>query len=168
MMKPRAWVLHPLVQFSSVTQSRFTLCNPIDCMQQARLPCLSPTPRVCSNLCPLSHWCHPTISSSVIPFSSCPQAFPASGSFPMSQLFKSGGLIIGVSASASIFPMNIQGCWLDLIRECLLGLGSSLWVIGYQTVGRSLDKVPWQSLSQKFGPFSLCSHTSRKGELITY
>ena len=75
----------------------------------ARLPCPSSTPRACSNSYPLSRWCHPTISSSAIPFSSCPQSCPASGSFPMSQLFPSGDQSIGVSASASVFLMNIQG-----------------------------------------------------------
>ena len=69
-----------------------------------RLPCLSPSPEVCSNLCLLSQWCHPTISSSVIPFSSCPQSFPASGSFPMSQLFPLGGQSTGTSAPALVFP----------------------------------------------------------------
>ena len=76
--------------------------------QHARLLCPSPTPRVYSNSCPLSQWCHPTISFSVIPFSSCPQSFPASGSLQMSQLFTSGGRSIGVSASASVLPMNTQ------------------------------------------------------------
>ena len=77
-------------------------------LQHARLPCPSPTPGVCSNSCPLSRWCHPTISSSVLPFSSCLQSFPASGSFLMSQFFASGGQSIGFSASASVLPMNIQ------------------------------------------------------------
>ena len=77
--------------------------------QHDRPPCPSPTARVYPNSCPLSRWCHPTISSSVVPFSSCPQSFPASGSFPMSQLFASGGQSIGVSASASVLPMSIQG-----------------------------------------------------------
>ena len=76
--------------------------------QDARPACPSPTPRVHPNSCPSSRWCHPTISSSVIPFSSCPQPFPASGSFPMSQLFVSGGQSIGVSASTSVLPMNTQ------------------------------------------------------------
>ena len=76
--------------------------------QHARPPCPSPTPRVYSNSCPLSRWCHPAISSSVIPFSSCPQSLPASGSFPVSQLFASGGQSIGVSASASVLLMNTQ------------------------------------------------------------
>ena len=78
-------------------------------LQHSRFPCPSPSPRACSNSCPLSRWYHPTISSSVIPFSSWLQSFPASGSFPMSQLFSSGGQSIGASASASVLPMNIQG-----------------------------------------------------------
>ena len=76
--------------------------------QQARPPCPSPTPRVYSNSCPSSQWCHPAISSSVIPFSSCPQFVPASGSFPVSQLFVWGGQSTGVSASVSVLPMNTQ------------------------------------------------------------
>ena len=81
--------------------------------QHARPPCPSPTPGVYPNPCPLSWWCHPTISSSVVPFSSCPQSLPASGSFPMSQLFTSGGQSIGVSASTSVLPMNTQD-WFPL------------------------------------------------------
>ena len=77
-------------------------------LQHARPPCPSPTPGVYSNSCPSSRWCHPTISSSVIPFSSHLQSFPESGSFPMSQFFASGGQSIGVSASASVLPMNTQ------------------------------------------------------------
>ena len=77
-------------------------------LQHARPPCPSLTPRVHSNSCPLSRWCHPAISSSVVPFSSCPQSIPASESFPMSQLFAWGGQSIGVSALASVLPMNTQ------------------------------------------------------------
>ena len=84
--------------------------------QHARPLCPSPTPRVPPNPCPLSRWCHPTISSSVVPFSSCPQSFPASGSFQMSQLFASGGQSIGVSASTSVLPMNSQE-WSPLGRR---------------------------------------------------
>ena len=84
----------------------------------ASLPCPSPTPGACSNSCPSSRWCHPTISSSVISFSSHLQSFPGSGSFPMSQFFTSGGQSIGVSASTSILPMNIQD-WLPLGLICL-------------------------------------------------
>ena len=76
--------------------------------QHARPPCPSPTPGVYPNPCPSSQWCHPVISSSVVPFSSCPQSFPASGSFQMSQLFASGGQSIGVSASTSVLPINTQ------------------------------------------------------------
>ena len=76
--------------------------------QHARPPCPSPTPRVYPNPCPSSRWCHPAISSSVVPFSSCPQSLPASGPFPMSQLFPWGGQSTRVSASASVLPMNTQ------------------------------------------------------------
>ena len=82
-------------------------------LQHARPPCPSPIPGDYPNSCPLSQWCHPTISSSVVPFSSCLQSFPASGSFLMSQLFTSGGQRIGVSASTSVLPMNIQD-WFPL------------------------------------------------------
>ena len=81
-------------------------------LQHARLPCPSLTARAYSNSSPSHHWCHPTISSSVVPFSSCSWSFPASGSFPVSQFFTSGGQSIGVSASASILPMNIQDWFL--------------------------------------------------------
>ena len=92
--------------FSSVTQSCLTLV--LHGLQHARLPCPSPTPRVYSNSCPFSRWCHPTVLSSVVLFSSCPQSFPASGSFQTGQFFASGGQSIGVSASTSVLPMNIQ------------------------------------------------------------
>ena len=94
---------------SSVQLSHSVVSNslrPHD-LQHTRLPCPSPTPRAYSNSCPSSQWCHRTILSSVIPFSHL-QSFPALGSFPMSQFFKSGGQSIGVSASASVLPMNIQ------------------------------------------------------------
>ena len=81
-------------------------------LQHARLPCPSPSPRACSNSCPLSQWCRPTISPSVVSFSSHLQSFPASGFFPLSQFFVSGGQSIGVSASASVFPVNIQDWFL--------------------------------------------------------
>ena len=95
------------VQFSSVAQSWPTLRDPHE-PQNARTPCQSPTHGVYSNSCPSSRWCHPTISSSVVPFSSCLQSFPASGSFQMSQLFASGGQSTGVSASISVLSMNTQ------------------------------------------------------------
>ena len=82
-------------------------------LQNAKLPCPSTAPRACLNSCPSSWWCHPTISSSVVPFSFCPQSFPASGSFLMNQVFTSGGQSTGASVSASVLPMNIQG-WFPL------------------------------------------------------
>ena len=97
-------------QFSSVHFSSSVVSNSLQPheLQHARPPCPSPTPGVCSNSCPSSWWCHPAISSSVIPFSSCPQSLPASGSFPMSQHFAWGSQSIGASASASVLPMNTQ------------------------------------------------------------
>ena len=95
------------IKFSSVAQLCPTLCDPIE-PHHARPPCPSPTAGVHPNPCPSSQWCHPTISSSVVPFSSCPQSFPASGSFQMNWLFASGGQTIGVSASTSVLPMNTQ------------------------------------------------------------
>ena len=92
-------------------------------LQHARLPCSSPTLRACSNSCPLCQWCHPTILSSVIPFSSCLQSFPASGYFPVSWLFTSGGQNIGTSTSASILPMSIQD-WFPLGLTGLISLQS--------------------------------------------
>ena len=102
-LRKRVHLLHivGLQSVSSVAQLCSTLCDP-------RPPCPSPTPRVYSNSCPSSWWCHPAISSSVIPFSSCPQFLPASESFPMSQLFAWGGQSTGVSALASVLPMNTQ------------------------------------------------------------
>jgi len=90
-------------------------------LQHTRFPCPSPTPGVCSNSCPWSRWCHPTISSSVVPFSSCLQSSPASGSFPMSQFFISGGQSIGVSASASVLLLNTQD-WFPLGLTCRISL----------------------------------------------
>ena len=97
-------------QFSSVQLSRSVVSDSLRPheSQHARPPCPLPTSGVYSNSCPSSRWCHPAISSSVIPFSSCPQSLPASGSFLMSQLFAWGGQSIGVSASASVLPMNTK------------------------------------------------------------
>ena len=113
--------------------------------QHARPPCPSPTPGVYSNPCPLSQWCHPAISSSVIPFSSCPQSFPAPGSFSMSQLFAWGSQSIGVSASTSVLPMNTQdwsplgwtGCrklliyrgWTPCCQTIRIGIRSCNWTV---------------------------------------
>ena len=115
-------------------------------LQHTRSPCPSPTPEVYTNSCPLSWWCHPNISSSVVPFSSCPQSFPASGSFPMSQLFSSGGQSIGVSASTSVLPMNTQdwfplGCtsWISLQSKGLSRVFSNTTVQKHQFIGTQLS-----------------------------
>ena len=112
-------------QFSSVQFSWSFMSNFLSPhgLQHARLSCPSPPPRTCSNSCPESRWCHPTISSSVVTFFSCLQSFPASGSFPMSQLFPLGGQSFGVSASASVLPMNIQN-WFSLGLTGLISLQS--------------------------------------------
>ena len=104
-----------LIQFSSVQFSHSVMADSLwpHGMQHARLPCPSPTPGAYSNSCPSCRWCHPTISFSVIPFSCHLQSFPASGSFPMSWLFTSGGQNIGVSALESVLPMNIHD-WFPL------------------------------------------------------
>ena len=105
--------------------------TPWTAARQASLSSLSP--EVCSHSCPLSRWCHPTISSSVTPFSSCLQSFPASGSFPVSQFFASGSQSFGASASASVLPMNIQG-WFPLGLTSLISLLSKgLWRVFFST-----------------------------------
>ena len=108
-----------LDHFSSVTQLCLTL-QPHG-LQHTRLSCPLPTSGTYSNSCPLSQWCHPTISSSVVSFSSCFQSFPASGAFPASQLFASGGQSVRASASASVLPMNIQD-WFPLGLTGLISL----------------------------------------------
>ena len=119
-MRIRSYVYYtPLLLFSH--QSCLTNSLWPHGLQHARLPCPSPSHWACSNSCPLSWWCHPTISFSVIPFSSCLQSFPTSGSFPVSCLFTSGGQSIG--ASVSVFPMNIQG-WFPLGLAGLISLQS--------------------------------------------
>ena len=135
------------VQFSWVTQSCLTL-QPHG-LQHTRPPCPSPTPGVHSNSCLLSQWYHPTISSSIIPFSSCLQSFPASGSFQMSQLLASGGLSIGVLASASVLPMNIQDWfslgwtgWISLQSKGLSGVFSNTTVQKNQFFGTQLSFKP--------------------------
>ena len=125
--------------FSSVQSlSRVRLCDSMD-LQHARLLCPSSTPRVYSNSCPLSWRSHPTISSSVIPFSSCLQSVPASGSFQMSQFFPLGGQNIGDSVSASVLPMNIQDwfpigwtCWISMQSKALSRVFSSTIVWKHQ------------------------------------
>ena len=115
-------------------------------LQHARPPCPSPTPRVHSNSCSLSQWCHPAISSSVIPFSSCPQSLSASGSFPMSQLFAWGGQSTGVSALASFLPKNTQDWsplewtgWISLQAKGLSRVFSNTTVQKHQFFGAQLS-----------------------------
>ena len=138
-------------------------------LQHARLPCPSLSPYVCSNSCPLSQWCHPTISSSVIPFFSCPQSCPASGSFSMSQNFASGGQSIGASASASDLPMNTQDWsplgWTGLISLQSKGLSrvqhhswkasilhSAFFIVQishpYMTTGKTIALTIWTFVSK--------------------
>ena len=115
-------------------------------LQHTRPSCPSPTPRVYSNSCPLSQWCHPTISFSVVPFSSCLQSFPASGCFQMSWFFTSGGQSIGVSASASVLPINIQDWfplgwtgWIPLQSKGLARVFSNTTVQKHQFFGTQLS-----------------------------
>ena len=132
---------------TSVSSVQFSLSVMSDSLwphglQHTRPPCPSPTPGVYSNSCPSHRWCHPTISSSVIPFSSCLQSFPASGSFQMSQFFTSGGQSVGVSASTSLLPMNIQDWfplgwtgWISLQSKGLSRVFSNTTVQKHQFVG---------------------------------
>ena len=132
---------------SSVAQSCLTL-QPRG-LQHARLPCSSPTLRACSNSCPSSQWCHPTILSSVVPFPSCLQSFPALRSFPRSEFFASGGHSIGVSASALVFPMNIQD-WFPLGLTGLIHYKNSRSIIHMDKEKRSRGIGRWMN-PPKFG-----------------
>ena len=132
-----------LVQFSRSVMSDFLWPHE---PQHARPPCPSPTPRVHPNPCPLCRWCHPTISSSVVPFSSCPQSFQTSGSFQMSQLSASSSHSIGVSASTSVLPMNIQDWfplgwtgWISLQSKWLLRVFSNTTVQKHQFFSTQLS-----------------------------
>ena len=135
-----------LYQFSSVAQLCPTLCQPHE-SQHARPPCPSPTPGVYPNSCPSSQWCHPAISSSVVPFSSCPQSLPTSGSFPISQFFPWGGQSIGVSKDFSISPskehpglISFRMDWLDLLAvQRTLTVFSSTTVQKHQFFGAQLS-----------------------------
>ena len=140
-------------QFSSVQFSCSVMSDSLRPheSQHARPPCPSPTPGVYSNSCPSSRWCHPAILSSVVPFSSCPQSLPASGSFPMSQFFAWGGQSIGVSASASVLPMNTQDWsplwwtgWISLQPKGLSRVFSNTAVEKHQFFSAQLS---WQSSS---------------------
>ena len=131
------------VQFSHSVMSDSLRSHGLQC---ARPPCPSPIPRVNSNSCPLSRWCHPTISSSVVPFSSCLQSLPVSGSFPMSQLFASGSQSTGASASASVLQMNIQDWfplgwtgWISLQSKGLSRAFTNTTVQNHQFLGAQLS-----------------------------
>ena len=135
-------------KFSSVQFSRSVVSDSLQPheSQHARPPCPSPTPGVYPNSCPSSWWCHPAISSSVVSFSSCPQSVPASGSFPTSQLFAWGGQSIGVSASASVLPMNTQDWsplgwtgWISLQSKGLSRVFSNTTVQKHQFFGAQLS-----------------------------
>ena len=129
-----------LVQFSSVQFSHSFVSDSLQPhgLQHTRPPCPSPTPQVYSNSCPLSQWCHRISSSSVVPFSSCLQSFPASGSFQMSQFLASDSQSIGVSASASVLPMNIQD-WSPL--------GWAGWI---SLLSKGLSRVFFNTTVQKY------------------
>ena len=142
------FVLIDRAVFSSVQFSRSVVSDSLRPygVPHARPPCPSPTPKVYSNSCPLSQWSHPTSSSSVVTFSACLQSFPASGSFQMSQLFASGGQSIGVSALASVLPMNIQDWfplgwtgWISLQSKGLSRIFSNITVQMHQFFGAQLS-----------------------------
>ena len=132
--------------------------------QHARPPCPSPTPGIHSNSCPSSRWCHPTISPSIVPLS-CPQSLPASGSFPMSQLFAWGAQNIGVSASASVLPMNTQD-WCPLVWTGCISLQSKgLSRILSNTTVQSINSLV---LSLFYGPRLTSTHDYQRNHSFYY
>ena len=145
----------------SVTPSCPTLCDPMDCSTPG-FPVFQ-FPWVCSNSCPLSQWCHPTISPSVTPFSSCPQSFPASGSYPMSQFFSSGGQSIGISAW--VLPVNIQ-CWFALGLTGLI----SLQFKGLSRIFSNITiwKHQFSAFSLPYGPTLTSVHDYWKNHSFDY
>ena len=147
-MIKKMWFIYTMKSYSSVQFSHSVVSDSLrpHGPQHARLPCPSPTPGVHPNPCPSSQWCHPTISSSVILFFSCLQSFPASGSFPMSHLFTSGGQSIGVSASASVLPKNTQDWsssewtgWISLQSKGLSRVFSNTTVQNHQFLHAQLS-----------------------------
>ena len=155
-MKIYKWTISTEKMLDIKTIIQFSLVKPLSLsdslrplgLQHARAPCPSSTPRAWSNSCPSSQWCHPTISSFVIPFFTCLQSFPASGSFPGSQFFASGGQSIGVLASASVLPMNIQD-WFQLVNP----KGNQPWIFIEKTDPEAKAPIFWPSdvKSQLFG-----------------
>ena len=144
-------------------------------LQHTRPPCPSPTSRACSNSCPLSQWCHPAILSSVLPFSSCPQSLPASGSFPMSQLFAWGGQSIGVSASASVLPMNTKDWsplgwtgWVSLQPKGLSRVFSSITVQKHQFFDAQLSLWSNSTELHFFKIFFWCGPFLKSLNLLQY
>ena len=144
---PSLWVPFPPLPISSVQFSHSVMSDSLwpHRLQHTGLPFPPPSPGACSSSCPSSWWCHPTISSSLVPFS-CLQSFPASGSFPVSQFFTSGGQNIGVSASASVLPMNIQDWsllgwtgWISLQSKGLSRVFSNTTVQKHQFFGAQLS-----------------------------
>ena len=143
-------------------------------LQHARLPHPSPTPKACSISCPSSWWCHPTIASSVVPFSSHLQSFPASGSFPVSQFFTSGDQSIGASASASVLPMNIQDWFpwgltglIFLQSKGLSRVFSNATVQKHQFFGTQLSSQPLHLLVPSFEMFSHCCYLYHHSSTIS-
>ena len=152
----------PLIYILLFCYSVTKLCPtlPLHGLQHTRPRCSSPSPRVCSNSCPLNRWCHPTITSSIVLFSSCLQSFPASGSFPMSQLLASDGQSTRVSASASVLPMNIQSFsfridWFDL---CAIQ-GTLKSLLQHQSLKASILQR-WAFYMVQLSPpcMTICSH----------
>ena len=134
-------------------------------LQPTRLSCPSPYPRACRNLCPSSQWHHPTISSSAIPFSSCLQSFTASGSFPVSFLFASGGQSIGASASASVLSVNIQG-WFPLGLTGLISLLSKGFLRVFTSI--TAQNIKFSVFSLLYGPTLTSIHDYWKAQSFDY
>ena len=152
-------MISSLIQFSGSVMSNSLWPHEL---QHARPPCPSPSPRVHSNSCPSSRWCHPAISSWVVPFSSCPQSLPASGSFVMSQLFSWDGQSIGVSALASVLPMNTQVWsplgwtgWTSLQSKGLSRVFSNTTVQKHQFFGTQLHSPTLTSIHDHWKNHSL-------------
>ena len=155
-------ILCPIHKLLSVQFSHLVVSDSLrpHGLQHTRPPCPSPTPRACSNSCPSSWWYHPTISSSVVPFSSCLlQSFPEPGSFPVSQFFTSGGQSIGVSGSESVLPTNIQD-WFPLWLTGLISLQSKrLSTVFSNTKFKSINSLAFSFL---YGPTLTSVHDSWK------
>ena len=143
-----------------VLQLCLALCDPMDC-GTPDFP-LSPSPGLCSNSCPLRKWCHPTISYSVVPFSSCPQSFPASGSFPMCQLFES--CVQNTGTSESIFPMNIQD-WFPLALTSLILQSKDSQE---SSPAPQFESISSSALSQLYGPTLTSIHDCWKNHSFDY